>query len=182
MNRRIAGVLAASAAGAIAFATPGLAGSEYKNKYPSATQTVECGDDGDVVEYHGPSKMWPPNHKLQGVAIEAIEGDDADPTDEVTLAIQPDVVDSAGGDGGPQHDPDFAYEEGDTTPGAASGTGRASEGLQLRAERSGKGEGRTYNIPFEATFDNGLPGVNEPCTGTFTVTVPHDMRGGADWK
>ena len=181
MNRRIAGVLAASAAGAIAFATPGLAGSDYKNKYDSPGASVACGDDGDVVNYYGPLKMWPPNHKMQPVAVEAIEGDDADPADNVTLTIQPDVDDAVGGDGGPQHDPDFAYEEGDTTPGAASGPGAAEEGLALRAERSGKGDGRTYTIPFEATFDSGLP-TNEVCTGTFTITVPHDMRGGADWK
>lgn len=179
MNRRLAGVLAASAAGAFAFAAPSLAGSEYKNKYDSPGASVACGDDGDVVNYYGPLKMWPPNHKLQPVAVEAIEGEDGDPTDNVTLTIQPDVVDAAGGDGGPNHDPDFAYEEGDTTPGAASGTGSAEEGLALRAERSGKGTGRTYNIPFEATFDNG---TDEACVGSFTITVPHDMRGGADWK
>jgi hypothetical protein len=180
VNRRAAALVAASAVGALAFATPGLAGSEYKNKYPDVTQSVACGDDGDVVTYAGPLKMWPPNHKLQLTTVTATEGEDGDPLDEVTLELVPDVLDAAGGDGGPNHDPDFAYAEGDATPGMASGTGSAAEDLFLRAERSGKGEGRVYTITFNATFDNGLP--TEDCTGSFTVEVPHDMRGGADWK
>jgi hypothetical protein len=41
---------------------------------------------------------------------------------------------------------------------------------QLRGERSGTGDGRTYTIDAKATFDNGI----KSCEQTFTVTVPHD--------
>ena len=168
-------LLGMAALGATAFAAPSIAANEnsdFKNKYESGTQTVACGDDGDTVTYAGPERLWPPNHKLQPVSITATEGDDADPTDEVTITVVPDVIDATGGDGGPQHDPDHTGELSD------EGTGSATADFNLRSERSGKGEGRTYDLDWVATFDNTL----DECTGTFTVVVPHDMRGGADWK
>ena len=187
MNRRVAGLLAATSVGALAFATPGLAGSEFKNKYDSATLTRDCGD-GDTVAYFGPAKLWPPNHKLQDVTVTATDGESANPTDAVsnettlTLAdITPEDV--AGGDGGPNHDPDVFFPNGP----AATGDPSATVPLQLRSERSGKGEGRTYTIHWAATFDGANPAGNS-CTSMdedqspFTVFVPHDMRGGADWK
>ncbi|HSE54908.1 MAG TPA: hypothetical protein VLB03_04205 [Nocardioidaceae bacterium] len=59
----------------------------------------------------------------------------------------------------------------------AAGDPTAVVPFQLRSERSGKGEGRTYDITADATFDNGL----KECSWTIQVVVPHDMRGGADW-
>lgn len=41
--------------------------------------------------------------------------------------------------------------------------------MLLRAERAGGGNGRVYRISFRA--DDGLGGF---CTGTVTVTAPHD--------
>ena len=184
MNRRLAAVLAASSVGALAFATPGLAGSDFKNKYPSATTTRECGD-GDTVAYFGPAKLWPPNHKLQDASVTATDGgsdttgDDASNETSLTLAdIQ--VGDAAGGDGGPQHDPDWAFPNGPT----ASGDPSATVPFQVRSERSGKGEGRTYTIDWVATFDGGAKECSSMDEGQspFIISVPHDMRGGADWK
>ena len=160
--------------GAFAFVGPGQADSDFKNKYDSSESVHDCGDDSTIT-YNGPLKMWPPNHKLQDVSITAHDGDAEPATDDTTLTVTFEVLDAIGGDGGPQHDPDVLM----TNP-TAMGNPDATVPFQLRSERSGKGEGRTYHLTATATFDNGLP--TGSCTAEFEVLVPHDMRGGADWK
>ena len=46
--------------------------------------------------------------------------------------------------------------------------------MKLRAERSGRGDGRVYTIAYTAKDPSGAS-----CSGTVTVTVPHDKRGPA---
>jgi hypothetical protein len=100
----------------------------------------------------------------------------------VTLTLTPTIDDATGGDGGPQHDPDFNATSSDGKTLMASGTGSATAALQLRAERSGKGDGRTYTINWDVDWGNG-----DKCSSSdsgqapFIITVPHDMRGGADF-
>ncbi len=60
--------------------------------------------------------------------------------------------------------------DGDTSPDAAVVAGRTDQ-VQLRAERSGAGDGRIYRISFTAS-DGKLS-----CTGTVDVGVPHDQSG-----
>jgi len=160
------GVLGLGIAAALAVTAPGFAGG---NKYASVADSRDCGD-GDTVDWLGAIKLWPPNHKFQSSTVAA---NGSDSTEGVSIAIEPSVFDAAGGDGGPQHDPDWMYE---STP--ATGTGTATQDLALRAERSGRGEGRTYTIDWTATFDNGSKTCTSKDDGQtpFTVTVPHDMR------
>ena len=160
--------------GAFAFVGPGQADSSFKNKYDDTQAVHDCGDDSSIT-YNGPLKMWPPNHKLQDVSITAHDGDDEPATDDTTLTVSFQVLDAVGGDGGPQHDPDVLM----LNP-AASGNPDATVPFQLRSERSGKGEGRTYHLTATAAFDDGTP--TSSCTAEFEVVVPHDMSGGADWK
>ena len=168
-------VLAAAALAGFAFVGPSEAGG---NKYPDAADSRNCGDD-HTVAYAGPLKLWPPNHKLVDASITATDAD-GDPMNGVTLEITPAVTDEVGGDGGPNHDPDVVFP----STNAAMGEDSATVPVQLRAERSGKGEGRTYTLDWVATFDDGT----DPCSSMddgqspFTVYVPHDMSGGADWK
>lgn len=166
MNRRIVTLLAIGGAGAMAFAVPGMAGNEFKNKYDDTSASQDC--DGDTVTYDGPLKMWPPNHKMQDVSVTATD-DDGEGT--VTITITPSVTDVAGGDGGPNHDPDYTPEDP-----AGTGDGTATADFQLRSERSGKGEGRTYTIDWVATFDDHECSSVDDGHDPFTVTVPHDMR------
>ena len=162
-----------AALGASAFAAPTIAANDtLKNKFQSGTQQIACGEDGDLITYNGPTSLWPPNHKMQPVSITATEGDDLDNLDEVSVTVLPDFADATGGDGGAQHDPDHDGELSD------SGTGSATADFRIRSERSGQGDGRTYTLTVAATFDNNT----EECDGSFEVTVPHDMRGGAAWK
>jgi len=167
--------LAMTAVAGFALVGPGVAGPEFKNKYDDITASKDCGD-GDTIDYAGPLKMWPPNHKLQDVAMSATDGPSnpvEDQANETTLLVSVDVLDAVGGDGGPQHDPDVFFPSGP----AATGDPTAVVPFQLRSERSGKGEGRTYDIRADATFDNGI----KSCSWNMQVFVPHDMRGGADW-
>lgn len=67
-----------------------------------------------------------------------------------------------------QDEPANGLGDGDTCPDASGvGTGLA----QVRAERSGKGNGRVYAIRFSAT-----DGKSGSCSGTVTVGVPHDKK------
>jgi hypothetical protein len=59
--------------------------------------------------------------------------------------------------------------------------------VALRAERSGKGEGRTYVLNWVAQFgdkscSSSTADDSDTNNDPFVITVPHDMRGGADWK
>lgn len=172
MKAQLGIALAAAGVAGFAFVGPVTAGSDYKNKYDDVTTSRDCGDS-DTVVYTGPEKMWPPNHKLQNVSVVATDGGADGASDETNLTIAPNVTDVAGGDGGPKHDPDY-------TPGdlVASGDPSAEVAFWLRAERSGKGDGRTYTINWTATFDGG----SKTCSSTddgqspFVIVVPHDMR------
>lgn len=160
------GVLGLGVVAALGVATPGFTGG---NKYAPVADTRDCGD-GDAVNWLGATTLWPPNHKFQSSTVAA---DGSDDTEGVSIAIVPSVTDAVGGDGGANHDPDWMYESA-----PATGTGTATQDLALRAERSGRGEGRVYTIDWTATFDNGLKECSSTDEGQtpFTVTVPHDMR------
>ena len=93
--------------------------------------------------------LWPPNNKMVDISIEGVTDADGD---EVTIAI-----DSISDDEG--SDSDDAVANGDTA--------------SLRAQRDGKGDGRTYTIEF--TVDDGKGGTT---TGSVTVEVPHDQGSG----
>lgn len=170
MRGKAAGAAALGLVGAFVVVGPGVAGNdEFRNKYDDKTASQSCttGPLTDVVAYTGPLKMWPPNHKLQDLTFVATNGG----TDASTvLTVTSQITDAVGGDGGPKHDPDFM-------PGTGTGSGEATAVAQARSERSGKGEGRTYTVTATGIFDE----VRE-CSLTVEVLVPHDMRGGADWK
>lgn len=68
-----------------------------------------------------------------------------------------------------QDEPVNGLGDGDTSPDAVIQGGQAL----LRAERSGKGNGRVYEVRFAA--DDGQGGV---CTGSVKVGVPLSMKAG----
>jgi hypothetical protein len=106
-----------------------------------------------------PDTLWPANHKLRLVSIGGATDADGD---TVTLTIdavtQDEALDGLG--------------DGDTSPDATPGG--ASNEVNLRAERSGTGDGRVYRLAF--TGDDGRGGT---CTGTVLVSVPHDQGKGS---
>jgi hypothetical protein len=100
--------------------------------------------------------LWPPNHKLVPVGISGVS--DAD--DDVTITI----------DRVTQDEPTKGLGDGDTAIDAViNGNGT----VLLRAERSGKGNGRVYHVHFTASDLEGS------ASGVVSVCVQHDRNKSA---
>lgn len=101
-----------------------------------------------------PEVLWPPNHKMRPVTVEvdALDNCDPKPGCKVTSVSSNEPVDGLG-DGNTA--PDWEIT-GDLT-------------VNLRAERSGNGNGRVYTLTVECTDACG-----NSSTRTTEVTVPHD--------
>ena len=105
-----------------------------------------------------PGMLWPPNHKLVTISFGGVLGGDGNAAEfAVTSVYQDELVDGLG--------------DGDTSPDAF-GVGTGS--VQLRRERSGTGDGRIYEIGFDASDSAGAT-----CSGTLFVGVPHDQGLGS---
>ena len=123
--------------------------------------TVECSNQPPNVTDAYPSIdcLWPPNHKFVDITILGVTDPDGDDvTITVTGITSDEPTASIKGAGGDKHAPD------------ASGVG--TDTASVRAERSGKGNGRVYEITFVAS-----DGIAET-EGSVTVCVPHDRRKG----
>jgi len=140
----------------------------------TATTTVTCGEGTSIVRnsddatfipnqppdvseaYPSEDCLWPPNHKFVDITIEGVTDPDGD---EVTITItgitsdEPTAsIDGAGND-------------------APDAIGVGTDTASLRAERSGKGNGRVYEISFVASDGNGGETL-----GSVIVEVPHDKK------
>jgi hypothetical protein len=113
-----------------------------------------------------PDTLWPPNHKMVLITPNWTVTDDWDPAPVVSLKS----ISMDEGDETNTYDPNY-----DGTQGA----GNTSDDIQVtpagaiyvRAERSGKGDGRVYTITYEAIDESG-----NAATASATVVVPHDQR------
>jgi hypothetical protein len=104
-----------------------------------------------------PSVLWPANHKMVSVTVKVVASDscDAAPTVKIISVTCNEPVNGPG--------------DGNTTPDWQI---TSSLTLDLRAERSGTGNGRVYMITVQATDTSG-----NRSTKTVSVTVPHDQSG-----
>jgi hypothetical protein len=102
-----------------------------------------------------PSKslLWPPNHKFRYVSLGGAQDPDGDPLQYAFGAVTQD--EPVGGR------PDARWDAN-------------ADGVWLRAERSGKGDGRVYRIEYTVSDDYG-----HSCGGTASVVVPHDRAHAA---
>ncbi len=109
-----------------------------------------------------PHVLWPPNHELTDIVVSLNVSDIADPNPEVTLlSITSSELANGTGDG--NSEPDIV--------GASYGL--YDTAFQLRAERSGKVNDRTYTITYEASdFSNNM------IIKTITILAPHDLGKG----
>jgi len=102
--------------------------------------------------------LWPPDHKLVTVSVLGV----TDPEhDQIAIQIT----------GITQDEPVNGLGDGDTSP---DGFGVGTSQAQLRAERSGLGNGRVYAMSFSAS-----DGKGGTCTGSVSVGVPHDQGAGS---
>jgi hypothetical protein len=108
-----------------------------------------------------PAILWPPNHVMRAIRVDARVEDACDPAPQLRLVsiTSSEPADARGlGDGATATD----------IGGADVGTDDRS--VVLRAERAGKGRGRTYTLTYQATDAAG-----NTRTGTVDVVVPHDQ-------
>jgi hypothetical protein len=109
--------------------------------------------------FASPNCIWPPNNKFVKIDILGVTDPDGDPvTITITGITSDEPTATVEGAGGSEHSPD------------ATGIGKSS--AQVRAERSGNGNGRVYEISFSAT--DGKGGMS---AGSVIVNVPHDQKG-----
>ena len=120
----------------------------------------------EITVIVNPEILWPPNHKMVSISSDVLVSDIVDPDPiwsvvsvtmnegEAEETFYP-MTDDSIGDGHTTGDIEFA----------ADGT------IYLRAERSGRGNGRIYTITYEAADLSG-----NTSTASATVTVPHDMN------
>lgn len=103
------------------------------------------------------AELWPPNHQLVDVSVEGVLDPEGDPVEiAVTQIAQDEPIEGRG--------------DGNTEPDAEGiGSGVAS----LRAERTGRGDGRVYHVSFRAEDAGG-----RACEGAVVVCVPHDRGHG----
>jgi hypothetical protein len=106
----------------------------------------------------GLNELWPPNHKYVGGRIAGVTDPDGN---TITLTIG----------GISQDEPVAGAADGNTSPDATIGSAGA---FQVRAERSGQGDGRVYAVAFSAS-----DGQGGSCARTLLIGVPHDQRGHA---
>lgn len=103
------------------------------------------------------ARLWPPNHRFRLLTLSgATDPDGESPALAVTGVTQDEPVRGTG--------------RGDKGPDAAWVAGSPHQ-VKLRAERSGRGDGRVYRLAFTATDAHGAA-----CSGTALVGVPHDSR------
>ncbi len=103
--------------------------------------------------------IWPPDHNFVDIGIIGVKDPDGDAvTIQVTGVTSDEATATVRGAGGIYHAPDAKIDVD------------AAHTVALRAERSGKGDGRVYGVSFTADDGNG-----GRCTGNVQVSVPHSM-------
>ena len=99
--------------------------------------------------------LWPPNHSMVAISILGVVDRNNNATIRITGVTQDEATNGLG--------------DGDTAIDAIISTDGTS--VLVRAERSGKGNGRVYHIHFTASdLEGGASGVVK-------VSVPHSKKG-----
>jgi hypothetical protein len=128
----------------------------------SATNTASCSTHIVVVDTTppvivsasgSPSTLWPPDHKLVDITVQAKVTDTCSKTNtwKITRVTSSEPANGKG--------------DGNTSP---DWTITGDHAVKLRAERSGGGNGRVYTISLQAKDASG----NLSATQSVTVTVP----------
>jgi hypothetical protein len=102
-----------------------------------------------------PNVLWPPNHSMRQVSVQIDASDDCGPVNAYISSIVSNEPLNGLGDGNTPID--YTWTTGELT-------------AFVRAERAGRGSGRTYTITVEAVDFSG----NSVSQGV-TVFVPHDQ-------
>lgn len=133
------------------------------NEPVSGEITVEIVDTSPPTLEPAANKtvLWPPNHKMVDIVIEANASDSSGLPVTLSAAISSNEPVNGSGDG--DKSPDWTEPLIDQENGSIT--------FQLRAERSGKGNGRVYTITITASDTS-----NNTATANIDITVPHDKK------
>lgn len=107
-----------------------------------------------------PAIIKPPDHKMVSVAIDGVTDPRGLPVTLHATSVRQDEAVGCMGCG--NTGPDAAIRPGTVAPEATA--------AEVRAERSGLGDGRVYHVSFTATNSGGTS-----CVGEVQVCVPHDV-------
>ena len=153
--------ITAGSAGTSLTNTASIAGDQFDPVAGNNTSTLVTVLNHNPIctSVTGGPNLWPPNHKLRLITLTGATDPDGDP---VTLTVAHVT----------QDEPLDGLGDGNTSPDATLGP--ASNQVNLRAERSGTGDGRVYRISF-----TGSDGRGGTCAGTARVGVPHDQGKGS---
>ena len=125
-----------------------------------STATVQAFDTTPpVIESMSvsPDTLWPPNHRMITVTADVVATDTCDPNPVCAIvSVSSDEPENGTGDGNTV--PDWLLSGGLTA--------------DLRAERAGPEDGRTYTVEVTCSDESG--NVSDPATAE--VSVPHDQR------
>lgn len=137
--------------------------SDEINDPVSRAITVNVVDTGapTLAPTTNPTILWPPNHKMANIVIKANAQDDSGLPVKLGATVYSNEPQDGLGDGDTA--PDW------TAPVIDQATGVIT--LQLRAERSGLGNGRTYTVTISAIDEAGNTSI-----ANVEVVVPHDQR------
>ncbi len=125
--------------------------------------TVQDSTPPELAVSLAPDTLWPPNHRMVQIDASLTVSDNCSTPTVVLTSFASSEVDNGEGDGNTTND----------IQGAEIGT--ADKQFQLRAERSGSGDGRIYTAAYLATDASG----NARIEAGFAV-VPHDQGGSID--
>jgi len=131
------------------------------NDSVSSDITVEVidGTDPTLAPVSNKTILWPPNHKMVDIVIEANASDNSGGAVTLSASVSSNEPEDGLGDGDTA--PDWTEPVIDQENGIIS--------LQLRSERSGSGEGRVYTITITASDESG-----NFSTADVEIIVPHD--------
>jgi len=127
----------------------------------SGSNTVSCSSTLTVIDTippvitsatASPNKIWPPNHKMVDVKLSVCAKDQCGPASWKIISVS-------------SNEPVNGLGDGDTSPDWEIVNGHS---LRVRAERSGKGNGRVYTIKVQAQDESG----NSSKVSSITVLVP----------
>jgi hypothetical protein len=167
-NDRTAGGADASGLYPLGTTTVGFTATDASGNAASCAATVVVHDETApaFTVAADTEELWPPNHRMAEVGIGWTLDDLCDSAPQVALTmITSSEPDDAPGDG-----------DGATSNDIGAWTqGTSQSSLMLRAERSGNGPGRVYQISYAATDASG-----NTTPALAIVTVPHDQGSGPE--
>lgn len=105
--------------------------------------------------------LWPPNHKMVEVTVQANVSDNSGSAVALSVAVESSEPPEYDGDG--NFLPDHEVVSVDQISGLIV--------LNLRSERSGKGDGRTYTVTVEGTDDSG-----NTSAASVDIQAPHSRK------